>query len=253
MAAGTPRAAALLNARPKQREPDIGRTAAAELRRLKRTVARLEKRLAGRTNPKQKRSRYKRDPYDFYREGRAPVQSLLGALELAGKFWDPACGTGNIPRLLIELGHDAVASDVVFRGYAGTQRFDFIDGDLERLPEGAAAAEHLLFNPPYFSARGVIAFARRALALPWTPNIVMVTRQDFLGSQGRHSLFTGALEPTLVLQLSKRPSMPPGRSRVDPNKATGGQMDYVWVIFARRPALRDLVERRFPARFGWIL
>ncbi len=167
---------------------------------------------------------YEREDDDWYVEPAWVVRELawaeIGApLEPA---WDPACGGGNIPRALRQLGIDAVGTDIIDRGY-GTGGIDFL-GMLPYLPEPTPRA--IVTNPPYDKAE---AFARRALDL--VPYVALLVQAKFLYSQRRYVLFTER-PPARIYHLSTRPSMPPGALLRDGKiKAAGGKMDFCWVVW----------------------
>lgn len=158
---------------------------------------------------KQKASGYERDPFDWYVEPEWAVEILRDHVALRGGVLDPCCGSGTIPKVLGGGG-----SDIVDRGWPGTiiAYYDLWD-----------RAENIVSNPPYGETQKFLEHF-----LPITRGVVaVIVRLDFLASQRRYKLFT-KWPPSLVIVLSKRPSMPPG-DQIE--KRGGGQHDYCWIVW----------------------
>ncbi len=66
---------------------------------------------------------HRRHDMDFYVEPRWVVDALLDAEEIPGPAWDPACGSGTIPRALRERGVSCRASDAADRGAGDVHDF----------------------------------------------------------------------------------------------------------------------------------
>lgn len=167
---------------------------------------------------------------DYYVEPAWCSEALIAAHPFVGDVWDPACGSGTIPKAFVAAGYDARGSDLRERG-AGPVR-DFLADDLA--PE--QRPYNIVTNPPYSTA---VPFIRKAIGLA-KADVAVLVRLDFLSSQRRMVLVN---EAAAIYVLSKRPSMPPGGSTAP---ARGGQHDYCWIVWSRRrllpfPVLRCIV------------
>lgn len=105
---------------------------------------------------------FERRDGDFYATDARYTRALLRQIRLReGGIAEPACGEGDISRVLMEHGLTVVSSDLFDRqpGIPFTPGLDFLS--LQCLPAGV---RHIITNPPYRNALD-IAFIRHALAL----------------------------------------------------------------------------------------
>jgi hypothetical protein len=123
-------------------------------------------------------------PGDHYDTPACAVRALLRAEKLPRVIWEPACGTGNIVRVLQDAGHDVFASDICDRGCPNMFRLDFLNHDLPT--DGGDA---IVTNPPYSLAEKFVA-----RALEKAPLVIMLLRLAFMESVKRAPLLdTGKL------------------------------------------------------------
>lgn len=88
-----------------------------------------------------------RDPLDYDPTPGDATRAFLAVegariREIGGPVWENAVGGGHIARELGQAGFDVVGSDVVDRGWPGTQVRSFFDFD-------QAPADIIVTNPPY--------------------------------------------------------------------------------------------------------
>jgi len=114
-----------------------------------------------------------REKMDFYPTPPEGTRALLSVEQFHGPIWEPACGEGDISRVLIEAGHDVVSTDLMDRGY-GTPRVDF-------LMEWEPRAPNIITNPPFKNAE---EFVRKALSLT-TGKVAMLCRLAWLEGKDR--------------------------------------------------------------------
>jgi hypothetical protein len=164
-------------------------------------------------------SGYDRAQDDWYLEPAWTVEAIASAegLDSTVTCWDPACGGGNIPRVLRARGVECFASDIVDRGFG--QQTDFFKWD----GEGNTMAEVIISNPPY---RIMEEWVRHALTLA-SDRVIILGRLALLEGQGRRA-FWGATPLARVWVSSRRMAMPPGGTDV---KATGGTIAYAWFVW----------------------
>jgi hypothetical protein len=136
------------------------------------------------------RSPLKEHPGDLYDTHPVAVHALLKVERLPHRIWEPACGKGNIVRVLRRAGHHVIASDIKRRGCPNASLFDFLD---ERVPY-AYDCDCVLTNPPYSLAERFVS-----VALERAPLVIMLLRLAFLESVKRSELLdTGLLSKVHV-------------------------------------------------------
>lgn len=194
----------------------------------------------------------KRHPLDWYVDEVWCARQLAAALggfareKARGEcVWDPACGMGNTLQAAWELGIEVFGTDVVdnldraaFASVPGLQQPWFFSSDfLEFEKRKLMFRCTIVCNPPYSyrKVQGVAIaelFARQALKLA-TGRVCLLLPTKWLASQRRFDLFVRDHPPAAVLQLTQRPSMPPGdRIAAMGNRAfRGGMIDYCWIVW----------------------
>lgn len=80
---------------------------------------------------------------DYYTTDPDAVEKLLNEIRPKGVIWEPACGCGNISKVLEAHGYEVVSTDLYDRGY-GTPGVDFLQ--TTKLPDGC---DWIITNPPY--------------------------------------------------------------------------------------------------------
>ena len=178
------------------------------------------------------KSDYERAEEDWYVEPSWCVEALADYTDIRGTIWDPACGSGTIPKVFAARGHEVLASDVVDRGFLGTEVYDFLSKENDPW-WWRSDARTIVTNPPFDQSE---AFVRKALSNPGVGQVCIIQQTRFLNSKGRYTLFT-EYPPTDVMILSRRPSMPPGNKLeemiANGTAFKGGAIDYVWIIWRR--------------------
>lgn len=158
-------------------------------------------------------SGYERTANDWYCEPSWVVDALLSVEPFDGQSWDPSCGGGNIPRTMIARGLDCRGSDVVNRGYGAV--LDFFKSE--------DGADNIVTNPPY----GVIEPYIRLALMRATRKVAILARLALLEGIKRRALFQST-PLARVWVSSRRVSMPPGGSGIQPK---GGAIAYAWFVW----------------------
>lgn len=166
---------------------------------------------------------HKRHGMDWYTEPRWVVDALLAVEGVIGPAWDPACGSGTIPKAIEAHGKLCWASDAAERPYGTIYNF------LGMEPPPFDPVATIITNPPYGVA---LEFVERALGIA-TCRVAVLVQSKFPYSQRRFDLFTKR-PPARIYHLSSRPSMPPGDKLIAGTvEAKGGKLDYCWIIWCR--------------------
>jgi hypothetical protein len=158
-----------------------------------------------------------REKDDFYPTPPEGTDALLSVEKFDGSIWEPACGAGDMSRVLEAAGHDVVSTDLVARGY-GKSGVDF-------LMEHRALAPNIVTNPPFKLAE---KFAERAVSLA-SGKVCFLARIQFLEGTSRRALFT-RWPLARVWVFSWR--LPISRGEVKPiEERTGSMATYAWFVW----------------------
>lgn len=161
---------------------------------------------------------WEREANEHYVEPEWCSRRLFEVEPFVQEIWDPACGFGRIVESAKAHGHAAFGSDLVDRGYAPARVFNFFTG-------APAVCANIVTNPPFNIAAD---FARRAIEL--TRHKVAIV---FPTARLNAAHWVRNTPLARVWLLTPRPSMPPGHVIAAGGKATGGKMDFCWMVFDR--------------------
>ena len=157
---------------------------------------------------------FDRDHHDFYVEPAWCSERLFAVEPFAGLIWDPAAGSGRIPRAARAAGLSNFASDIADHGCG--QRQDFL------IASAPAEAFNVVTNPPFGLARD---FVERALTLGAVKTAVI-----FPTARLNAARWLKPLPLAKIYLLTPRPSMPPGEVIARGEKPGGGKTDFCWLV-----------------------
>lgn len=183
------------------------------------------------TEPKKKKDAHlwERDPDEWYVEEASAVEFLLARESFRGSVYDPCAGLGTIPTTFLKHGIEAFGTDLRTRR-PGAEWFrgelDFMMDFETPLP----AANNIVMNPPFFRAKGLEAFIRRALSLPVYKVAVFVPASFLYGADRATSLYE-KLPPARAYPIYPRPSCPPGAYLEAGGRPKGGTSDFAWLVW----------------------
>ena len=153
-----------------------------------------------------------RERDDFHPTPPEGTEALLAVETFDGSIWEPACGAGDMSRVLEAHGHEVYSSDLIDRGYGDT--------GVDFLLDYRTRANNVVTNPPF---KLDDEFVRHALG-----------RTDrkvaFLLPLARLRRKWYATTPLArVWVFSWRLKM--WRNGVQPEGQTGGMIDYAWYVW----------------------
>lgn len=186
---------------------------------------------------------WKRDELDWYVEPERVTEQLCTVENFYGYIQDPCCGQGNIVRALRKCGHLAVGSDIVKRVSDDEKWF-------QRESDFLADNPHLVYppncvmNPPFFRAKGLEAFIRKAISV-FPGKICVFGDVKFLAGATRANGLFREFPPQRVWIITPRPSCPPGHVLQEGGKASGGTADWCWMVWSH-------LEPAGETRLGWL-
>lgn len=130
---------------------------------------------------------YERRDHDFYATPPENVDCLHLEEPLDGtRWWEPACGTGNISIRVEELtGQKVLSTDLIDRGY-GLGGMDFLQ--VTKVADGITG---IITNPPFDDLAE--AFIRHAIDLmrPINGKVIMFLRNEYDCGKTRRGMFNG--------------------------------------------------------------
>ena len=106
---------------------------------------------------------------DLYETPPEATRALLRVERIPHGVWEPAAGRGAIVRVLRDVGHAVIASDIIEYDFPLHFTQDFLT--TTKAPEGT---EIILTNPPFQHAAGFVAHA-----LKLCPRVAMLCRLAF--------------------------------------------------------------------------
>jgi hypothetical protein len=169
--------------------------------------------------------------HDLYETPLVAVEALLRVEPLPRRLWEPACGPGNIVKVLRAAGHEVIGSDLV--DYGDPTHFYGRDFLLERKsPDGCQC---IITNPPFKLVEQFVAHA-----LDLSPLVIMLLRLAFMESERR----TGILEGrglARIHQFRKRLPMM-HRTGWEGRKANSG-MAFAWFVWGRSHVGPTTIDR----------
>lgn len=175
-------------------------------------------------------SRYARNPADAYWTPAWCTEALLDVWTPGPVVDEPACGSGEIAKVLESRGIEVVATDLHDWGYGQPGR-DFLLS--KRL-----FANCIITNPPYNLAD---EFVRHAIELtrPLAGSVAMFLRNEWDCASSRYDILGGHRAYTAKVVMTKRPRWS------DENKASP-RHNFAWFIWDHRNSWSPPVTKYAP-------
>lgn len=164
---------------------------------------------------------------DFYPTPPSAVEALLQRETFHSSVWEPACGTGNISRVLLAHKYNVFSTDLIDYGYGSIQ--DFLTSNIENIasPElcsGLTAdtvGYDILTNPPFNLALEFILQAKKLA----NNKIALLLKTQFLEGTKRYEMFQDKTFPLKCMyRFSKRLTF---------NRKSGGMLAFAWFVWER--------------------
>lgn len=160
---------------------------------------------------------------DYYSTHQNSIRSFLNIYKLQpGLYWEPACGGGNICKVLYEFGYEGYASDLINRGF-GNKTMNFLLAN--RLPKDDITT--IITNPPYKYSE---EFLNKSMQLlPNKGECIMFLPLTFLEGKNRYNLFQIYKPKKVFIHSSRQGCSPTGEWEFK----NGGARAYVWAIWEK--------------------
>lgn len=161
-----------------------------------------------------------REEHDFYATEPSAIDDLLKVERFDHNIWECAVGQGHLAERLTEYGYQVKCSDLIDRGYLGTEVLDFLqsnekfDGDI-------------ITNPPY---KYCTEFILKALDSVKEGNkVAMFLKLTTLESQKRYDEIFKNYQPKTVYVFAKRKKCL--KNGID--SGTSSAVCYAWFVWVK--------------------
>ena len=169
-----------------------------------------------------------RETHDYYATEPKAVELLLQKEKFNSYIWEPACGGGHISEVLKKYNYNVKSSDIIDRGYEGTQIIDFLTMKKDTIRNGIP--HDIITNPPYKYAK---EFVEKALEISmYSTKIAMFLKLTFLESKSRKALFE-KYPPQKVYVSSSRLQCAKNGDFEKYGKGVGTAVAYAWFIWEK--------------------
>jgi hypothetical protein len=122
-----------------------------------------------------------RETHDYYATDPKALEILLQHESFCPYVWECACGEGHLSKVLLEKGYKVRSSDIIDRGFEGTEIIDFLKATKDDF------SRDIITNPPYKYAK---EFVEHALGISMKgTKIAMFLKLTFLEGQARRKMF----------------------------------------------------------------
>jgi len=159
---------------------------------------------------------------DRYDTPEVAVRALLAVECLPARIWEPACGRGNIVRVLRAAGHEVVATDIADRGCPDSESgVDFL-----LLGGPRVECDAIVTNPPYSLVDEFAAAALERAAL-----VIMLLRFAWFEGVGRTDIVEGGKLARVRCLTPRIPMM--HREGWAGRKSANSGMAMAWYVWDR--------------------
>ena len=98
-----------------------------------------------------------REHNDYYATEPKALELLLELETFSPYVWECACGQGHLSEVLKSHGHKVKSSDIINRGYPGTEILDFLEVKKQDIKQDFS--RDIITNPPYKYAKEFVEHA----------------------------------------------------------------------------------------------
>lgn len=153
----------------------------------------------------------KRRELDYYPTPKECTIALMDFLQLPKLIiWEPACGTGEMSKVIASYGHTVISSDIRDTGYG--------EGGIDYLTATKIDHNAVITNPPFNLSEEFIKKATGSIEI-----VAMLLKSQYWHAKKRNKIFTYKT-PSYVLPLTWRPDF-------TMNGKGSPTMDMIWTVW----------------------
>ena len=169
-----------------------------------------------------------REKNDYYATEPKAMELLLEQETFSNYVWECACGEGHLSEVLKQHGYKVRSTDIVDRGYEGTEVADFLTITKEDIKRDFP--RDIITNPPYKYAK---EFVEHALEISMdSTKVAMFLKLTFLESKSRRELFK-KYPPKVVYVSSSRLQCAKNGDFEKYGKGVGTAVAYAWFVWEK--------------------
>ena len=169
-----------------------------------------------------------REMHDYYATEPKAIELLLQLEKFSPYIWECACGEGHLSEVLKAHGYKVKSSDIIDRGYPGTETRDFLKIKKEDIDRDCS--RDIITNPPYKYAK---EFVEHALDISMdSTKVAMFLKVQFLEGKARKELFEKH-PPKKIYISSSRLLCAKNGDFEGMRKGGGSAVAYAWFIWEK--------------------
>ena len=169
-----------------------------------------------------------REKHDYYATEPKATEILLQNEKFTPYVWECACGEGHISEVLKKHNYNVKSSDLIDRGYPGTEVLDFFKVKKEDIKSDYP--RDIITNPPYKFAK---EFVEHALDISMNgTKVAMFLKLTFLESKARKKLFE-KYPPKIVYVSSSRLQCAKNGDFETYKEGVGTAVAYAWFVWEK--------------------
>ncbi len=161
-----------------------------------------------------------REQNDYYATDPKAMEKLLEYETFNQNIWEPACGEGNLSKVLKANGYNVYSTDLIDRKYQDKQ-LDFLESNL--LFNG-----DIITNPPF---KYSVEFILKALdSIEYGNKVAMFMKLNYLSGKRRFKEIYSKYPPSKVYIFTGRVDCSKNNK---PEGFKGNGIDYAWFIWEK--------------------
>jgi hypothetical protein len=169
-----------------------------------------------------------RETNDYYATEPKALELLLQLETFSPYVWECACGEGHLSEVLKSHGYKVKSSDIIDRGYPGTEIADFLKTTKKDIYTDFP--RDIITNPPYKYAK---EFVEHALEISMdSTKIAMFLKVQFLEGKARRELFNKYPPKTIYVASSRLLCAKNGEFQ-KMRDGGGSAVAYAWFIWEK--------------------
>ena len=169
-----------------------------------------------------------REIHDYYATEPKALELLLELEEFSPYVWECACGEGHLSEVLVRNGYKVKSSDIINRGYIGTEIIDFLG--ISKADIVNDVSRDIITNPPYKYAK---EFVEHALDISMDgTKVAMFLKVQFLEGKARRELFKKH-PPKMIWVASSRLLCAKNGEFQRMREGGGSAVAYAWFIWEK--------------------